>query len=139
MGRVPVLQDHSRHPRVPRSETARLLFRASGPPCFQVNRSWVRSRGTRKATPHLLAEFAVGVPMHPPIAENQAEVILPVVFAPLGSSSFFGVFVQTSTNTVMVCSPISSPTSRGFCTVKRRRFNDLGEMKTCLQSRCSPS
>jgi hypothetical protein len=77
--------------------------------------------------------------MHPPIAENQAEVILPVVFAPLGSSSFFGVFVQTSTNTVMVCSPISSPTSRGFCTVKRRRFNDLGEMKTCLQSRCSPS
>jgi len=91
---------------------------------------------TRKATPHLLAEFAVGVPMHPPIAENQAEVILPVVFAPLGSSSFFGVFVQTSTNTLMVCSPISSPTSRGFCTVKRRRFNDLGEMKTCLQSRC---
>jgi hypothetical protein len=52
---------------------------------------------TRKATPHLLAEFAVGVPMHPPIAENQAEVILPVVFAPLGSSSFFGVFVQTWT------------------------------------------
>jgi hypothetical protein len=51
---------------------------------------------TREATPHLLAAFAVGVPMHPPIAENEAEAILPVVFAPLGSSSFFGVFVQTS-------------------------------------------
>jgi hypothetical protein len=37
---------------------------------------------TRKATPHLLAEFAVRVLMHPPIAENQAEVILPIVFAP---------------------------------------------------------
>jgi hypothetical protein len=37
------------------------------------------------------------------------------------------------------CSPISSPTSRGLRTVKRRRFNDLGEMKACLQSRCSPS
>jgi GNAT superfamily N-acetyltransferase len=38
-----------------------------------------------------------GVPMHPPIAENQAEVILPAVFAPLESSPFFGVFVQTWT------------------------------------------
>lgn len=35
------------------------------------------------------------------------------------------------------CSPISSPICRGFCTVKRRRFNDLGEMKVCLQNRCS--
>jgi hypothetical protein len=52
---------------------------------------------TLKATQHLLAEFAVGVPMHPPIAENQAEVILPVVFAPFESSPFFGVFVQTWT------------------------------------------
>jgi hypothetical protein len=40
---------------------------------------------------------------------------------------------------LILCSPISSPTSRGFCTMKRRRFNDLGEMKACLQSRCSPS
>ena len=39
----------------------------------------------------------------------------------------------------IICSPMSSPTSRGVCTVKRRRFNDLGEMKACLQSRCSPS
>jgi hypothetical protein len=52
---------------------------------------------TRKATPHLLAEFAVGVPMHPPIAENQAKVILPVVFAPRESRPFFGVFLQTWT------------------------------------------
>jgi hypothetical protein len=58
---------------------------------------------TRKATPHLLAEFAVRVPMHPPIAENQAEVILPIVFAP-----------KLGQNTFMVCSPISSPTSEGF-------------------------
>jgi hypothetical protein len=35
--------------------------------------------------------------MHPPIAENQFEVILPIVFAPLESSPFFGVFVQTWT------------------------------------------
>jgi hypothetical protein len=38
-----------------------------------------------------------------------------------------------------ICSPLSSPTSRGFCALKRRRFNDLGEMTACLQSRCSPS
>src|SRR5580692_7699920 len=42
-------------------------------------------------------------------------------------------------STFTFCSPIGSPTSRGFCTVKRRRFNDLGEMKACLQSRCSRS
>jgi len=43
--RVLVLEDHSRQPRVVRSETTRILFGASGPPCFQVNRSWIRSRG----------------------------------------------------------------------------------------------
>jgi len=56
-----------------------------------------------------------------------------VVFAPLESSPFFGVSVQIWTKYLMVCSPISSPTSRGFCTVKRRRFNELDEMTACLQ------
>lgn len=37
---------------------------------------------------------------------------------------------------LVLCSPSSSPISRGLCTAKRRRFNDLGEMKACLQSRC---
>ena len=40
---------------------------------------------------------------------------------------------------LIICSPMSSPTSRGVCTLKRRRFNGLGEMMACLQSRCSPS
>jgi len=40
---------------------------------------------------------------------------------------------------LIICSPMSSPTSRGVCTLKRRRFNGLGKMKACLQSRCSPS
>jgi hypothetical protein len=48
-------------------------------------------------------------------------------------------FRNPQQSTLILCSPNSSPTSRGVCTIKRRRFNDLGEMKTCLQSRCSPS
>lgn len=138
---VPVLQDHSRHPRAPRRETARLLFRASGPPCFQVNGSWIRSLVDPQGNAASSRGVCCGVPMHPPIRRLlriKLRSFFRVVFAPLESSPFFGVSVQIL-KYLMVCSPISSPTSRGFCTMKRRRFNDLGEMKACLQSRCSPS
>jgi hypothetical protein len=40
--RVLVLQDHSKHPRVARSGTTRILFRASGSPCFQVDHGTTR-------------------------------------------------------------------------------------------------
>src|SRR5438309_4949201 len=55
------------------------------------------------------------------------------------SGSQFPNFRTHNRVSLILCSPISSPTSRGVCTIKRRRFNDLGEMKACLQSRCSPS
>ena len=90
---VLVLQDHSRHPRAARSGTTRILFRASGPPCFQVNHATTRIE------------------------------------------SICQCLSKLGQRILNICSPISSPTSRGFCTVKRRRFNGLGEMKTCLQSR----
>jgi hypothetical protein len=48
-------------------------------------------------------------------------------------------YFMESQATLTFCSPIGSPSCRGVCTMKRRRFNDLGEMKACLQSRCSPS
>jgi hypothetical protein len=99
LGRVPVLQDHSIiQDTREHHEVKRPGYSFERPPSvfsgelFTDTLSW-----TRKATPHLLAEFAVGAPMHPPIAENQAEVILPVVVAPCESSPFFGVFVQTWT------------------------------------------
>jgi len=139
LGRVPVLQDHSRHPRAPRSETARLLFRASGPPCFQVNRTWIRSRGPatqrRIFSRSLLLEYRCIRRLQrikPRSFFRQCSLHSKLVY-------FSECLSKLGQNTLMVCSPISSPTSRGFCTVKRRRFNDLGEMKTCLQSRCSPS
>src|SRR5882724_8469471 len=75
------------------------------------------------------------MPTHPPIAEKQAEVVVSGGARSLEWSPFFGVFVQTSTKYFIFRSPISSPICRGFCTMKRRRFNDLGEMKACLQSR----
>jgi hypothetical protein len=36
-------------------------------------------------------------------------------------------FRNPQQSTLILCSPNSSPTSRGVCTIKRRRFNDLGE------------
>ena len=75
----------------------RILFRASGPPCFQEDHATTRIE------------------------------------------SIFQCLSKLGPRILNICSPISSPTSRGFCTVKRRRFNGLGEMKTCLQSRYSPS
>jgi hypothetical protein len=59
--------------RIYDAETARILFRASGPPYY------------RNTDPSA-------------IAEKQAEVVLPVVLAGLESSPFFGVFVQTWTS-----------------------------------------
>ncbi len=73
------------------------------------------------------------MPTHPPIAEKQAKVVVSGGARSLESSPFFGVFVQTSTKYFIFRSPISSPICRGVCTVKRRRFNGLGEMMACLQ------
>src|SRR5260370_1304910 len=68
--------DHSRHPRAPRSETARLLFRAYGPPCFQVNRSWIRCRGPARQrrifSRSLLLQYQPGqVPPTPFLASDK--------------------------------------------------------------------
>src|SRR6266700_6336887 len=53
----------------------------------------------------------------------------------LESSPFFGVFVQTWTKyPYFSVAQLVAQFAEGFCTVKRRRFNDLGEMKACLQS-----
>jgi hypothetical protein len=40
--RVLVLPDHAKHPRAARSGTTRILFRASGPPCFQEDHGTTR-------------------------------------------------------------------------------------------------
>src|SRR5580698_3837606 len=72
--------------------------------------------------------------------ERQAETTLPVErLFDSNREHFSKGLPKRAQSTVISCSPIGSPTSRGFCTVKRRRFSDLGEMKACLQSRCSPS
>jgi hypothetical protein len=72
--------------------------------------------------------------------ERQAETVLPIErFLDSNRMHFSEALSKLAQSTFTFCSPIGSPTSRGFCTVKRRRFNDLGEMKACLQSRCSPS
>jgi hypothetical protein len=72
--------------------------------------------------------------------ERQAETVLPVECLLASNRMHFSEGLpKLAQSTFALCSPIGSPTSRGFCTVKRRRFNDFGEMKACLQSRCSPS
>jgi hypothetical protein len=83
----------------------------------------------------------IGIRTHPATAEKQAEVVLPVVLARLESNRvhFSECLSKLGQSILILCSPSSSPTSRGVCTAKRRRFNDLGEMRACLQSRCSPS
>jgi len=56
----------------------------------------------------------------------------------LESSPFLGVFVQTWTKCLIFCSQSVAQFAEGLhC--EETRFNDLGEMKACLQSRCSPS
>ena len=50
-----------------------------------------------------------------------------------------GRSASSNRKTLTACGPIGSPICRGVCTVKRRRFNSLGELKASLQSRCSPS
>src|SRR6266480_1453414 len=100
-------------------KTARKLFRISGPSCFQV-------LGLRYESLPRLQKASRG---H----------FLPVVLAGLESSSIYqSVSPNLDNVSLITCSPMSSPTCRGVCTVKIRRFN-LGEMTTCLQSRCSPS
>jgi hypothetical protein len=69
-----------------------------------------------------------------------AETVLPVEYLLDSNRMHLSESLpKLAQSTFTFCSPIGSPTSRGFCTVKRRRFNDLGEMKAWLQSRCSPS
>jgi hypothetical protein len=72
--------------------------------------------------------------------ERQAETALPVErLLDSNREHFSKGLPKLAQRTFTFCSPIGSPTSRGFCAVNRRRFSDLGEMKACLQSRCSPS
>jgi hypothetical protein len=68
LGRVPVLQDHSRLTRE-RHEVKRPGYYSSVRAAVLSGQSFMDAFSwTRNATPHLLAEFAVGVPVHPPIA-----------------------------------------------------------------------
>src|SRR5580658_4706307 len=58
--------------------------------------------------------------------ERQAEIVLPVECL-LDSTRmhFSGGLPKLVQSTFTFCSPIGSPTSRGLCTVQRRRFNVL--------------
>src|SRR5437879_6298468 len=83
-------------------KTARKLFRISGPSCFQVLRLRYESL---------------------PRLQKASRVILPVVLAGLESSSIYQSVCPNLDNvSLIICSPMSSPTCRGVCTVKGRRF-----------------
>jgi hypothetical protein len=100
-----------------RRKTARRRFRVSGPSSFQVlNYATSGFRDCRKAS----RGRSFGSARWTRIESHLSECL-----CKLGRVSLISV------------GPISSPNSRGFRTVKRRRFNGLGEMKSCLQSRCS--
>jgi hypothetical protein len=103
-------------PSIPWSSSSRtksvleLLFRASGPVCFQVN--------------YVKGEFS----------------LVCFRWCSLESVSIFpGIRASLDEVTLSSAAQLVAPICRAFCTVKRRRPNDLGEMKACLQSRCSPS
>jgi len=77
--------------------------------------------------------------MHPAIAESKPGSFFRLCSLNSNRVHFSEYLSKLGQRILIICSPMSSPASRGVCTVKRRRFNGLGEMTACLQSRCSPS